>query len=296
MTKKRSNIRRFGLLGLCAAAVLSTAACGRPAPNGDEVTLIYNKGPFQETAFQECVEPNKTGWAGPNDLTYTYTAGQITYDFTGEKGAESQPLKFVSSDNQEMAVTGVMTFDLNTDCETLQNFNDNIGRRKEMYNEDGKVGKGWISGLQTYTGQPLQRALQDAGQKYGWELLRGDGATRAAFEADVAKALPGLVAGATEDDAFFVNFKVTINKPVPTNGGLIEQLNQKAAADARLATIAAQKAAQDAEIGQIEQLVRILGPEGYVLYRNQLACEQGKEGCLPYLPLPTGTAVTVPTP
>jgi hypothetical protein len=293
----RKNTKRgITAVALLGAVLATSTGCSRAAPSADVITLIYDKGPFSKTAFQECVEPNHTAWAGPFDQTFSYTAGQITYDFTGAKDAESAPLKFVSQDNQEMEVTGVAAFDLNTDCKTLQNFHENIGRRKNMYNDGDKVGEGWVPGLQTYTGQPLQRALQDAGQKYGWEALRGDGATRAQFEKDVADALPGLVAGATADDAFFVNFRVTINKPVPTNQALIDQVNEKAAAEARIATINAQKAAQDAEIAQIEQLVGVLGPDGYILYRSQIACEQQKPGCLPYLPLPTGSPVTVPLP
>ena len=290
------NRKKVGIVAGLALLMVGTSSCGRPAPDADEITLIYNAGPFTSTTFQECVQPTKTGWEGPFDQSYTYTAGQITYDFTGAEGAESTPLKLISGDNQEMEVTGVLTIDLNTDCEVLQNFHENIGRRKNMYNADGQTGEGWISGLNTYIGQPLQRALQDAGQEYGWEALRGDGNTRAQFEAAVAEALPGLIAGATEDDAFFINPRITINKPAPTNGGLIEQLNQRAAAEARIATIEAQRLAQEAEIAQIQQLVGVLGPEGYVLYRNQLACEQEKPGCVPFLPIPQGGAVNVPAP
>jgi hypothetical protein len=293
----RKQLKRGALaIGLVGMVLLTSTGCSRAAPDLDEVTLIYDKGPASKTSFQECVDPGKTAWAGPFDQTYSYVAGQITYDFTGAKDAESPELKLISQDNQEMSVSGVLTIDLNTDCKTLQNFHENIGRRKHMYNDGDKVGEGWVPGLQTYIGQPLQRALQDAGQKYGWEALRGDGNVRAQFESDVAKALPSLIAGATKDDAFFINPKVTVNKPTPTNGGLIEQLNQRAAAEARIATINAQKAAQDAEIAQIQQLVGVLGPDGYILYRSQIACEQDKPGCLPYLPLPTGTPVTVPVP
>jgi hypothetical protein len=175
----RKNTKRgITAVALLGAVLATSTGCSRAAPSADVITLIYDKGPFSKTAFQECVEPNHTAWAGPFDQTFSYTAGQITYDFTGAKDAESAPLKFVSQDNQEMEVTGVAAFDLNTDCKTLQNFHENIGRRKNMYNDGDKVGEGWVPGLQTYTGQPLQRALQDAGQKYGWEALRGDGATR----------------------------------------------------------------------------------------------------------------------
>jgi hypothetical protein len=253
---------------------------------------------MSNTEFEECVAPGTTAWAGPFDEVYTYTAGQITFDFTGAADAESGPLKFISKDNQEMEATGVVTFDLNTDCKTLQNFHENIGRRKNMYNDGDVNGAGWVPGLQTYVGQPLLRALQDAGQQYGWDLLRGDGATRAAFEKAVADALPGLVAGATKDDAFFTNFKVTVNKPQPTNPGLVEQVNQRSAAEARIATIEAQRLAQEAEIGQIQQLVQAFGGDwaGYIAYRSQVACEQQKPGCLPFFPLPAGAPVSVPAP
>lgn len=295
----RNRKSRFVKAGAIGAVLLTLAACGRPAPNLDEITLIYDKGPTQTTGFQECVEPGKTGWAGPNDLTYTYTAGQITYDFTGEPGSESAPLRFISDDDQEMEVTGVLTIELNTDCKTLQEFNDNIGRRKNMYNaDDNVVGEGWVSGLQTYVGQPLLRALQDGGQQFGWSPLRNDGAIRGDLEKKVQEALPGLIAGATEGGNYFVNPKITINKPKPTNPELLKQVDQKAAADARLATIASEKEAQNQEIGQIQQLVQAFGGDwaGYIAYRSQIACEQGKAGCIPYLPLPAGGAVAVPTP
>ncbi len=296
---RNRKLRNTTLAVLGLAMVVGTSGCSRSAPAPDEVTLVYDKGPMSDTAFEQCVAPGTTAWAGPFDQTYTYTAGQITFDFTGGPDAESGPLRFVSQDNQEMEATGVLTIDLNTDCKVLQDFHENIGRRKNMYNVDDNVnGPGWIPGLQTYLGQPLQRALQDAGQKYGWDKLRGDGATRALFEQDIAAALPGLISGATENGAFFVNPKITVNKPQPTNPGLVEQVNQRSAAEARIATIEAQRLAQEAEIGQINQLVDAFGGDwaGYIAYRSQVACEQQKPGCLPFFPLPAGAPVSVPAP
>jgi hypothetical protein len=45
----------------------------------------------------------------------------------------------------------------------------------------------------------------------------------------------------------------------------------------------------------MRQLVQLLGPDGYILYRNSLACEDDDSGtaCIPFLPVPQGGAINV---
>lgn len=282
--------------GILLLLTVAMTACGRAAPQPDEAAVIYDAGPFSSTSFQECVEPNHSALYGPFDQAYSYPAGQRTYAFSGGQHDESAPLRLVSNDNQEMTATGVLTFSLNTDCKVLQSFHEKIGLKYRAYDNEGGTTEGWQQLLDIYVGQPLQRAVQLAGQKYTWQNLYSDPVTRDSFEKDIAADLPQFVTGATADQTFFRDFKITVNKPTPTNGGLIDQLNQQQVQASRLATIQAQKAAQDAEIAQIQQLVQTLGPDGYILYRNQLNCEQNKASCVPFLPVPSGTALAVPAP
>lgn len=184
----------------------------------------------------------------------------------------------------------MLSFSLNTECKVLQQFHERIGL-KYGASKDGI--SEWNELLADYLGQPLRSAMRDAAANYTWRELYSDSAKRTEWENDVKELLPEYVTDLAEGD-FFTKFTLLSQVPQP-GGALLRQITEQNTQVERLNTIEAQKAAQDAEIEQTRQLVELLGPEGYILYRNQLNCEEDDaKGCIPFLPIPQGSDIVVP--
>jgi len=160
------------------------------------------------------------GWMGwprrqplllpPGDSHYYYPAGQRTYKFAGADedeakalGADGPAIKVVK-DNITLMLSGTVTFSLNTDCDVLKKFHQQIGvkkwgeKKKAAWISDGgdESYYGWDAMLDVYIEQPLQRAATDAllaEQKTYLDLYNGSG--RAEFEQAIQADLPGSVGG-----------------------------------------------------------------------------------------------------
>lgn len=254
----------------------------------DQVGLQYSAGPIESTNFDTCVKSGAREFLGAFDDFYAYPAGTRTYTFDdpGDRG----PIEIADRDGQPLTVSGVLTFSLNTDCEVLQQFHERIGLK---YGASSSGLQDWGMVLADYLGQPMRSAMRDAAASYTWRELYSDAEKRTQWENEVKDLLPEYVSDLAEGD-FFRNFTLLAQVPQP-GGNLLNQIAEQNTQVERLNTIEAQKAAQDAEIEQMRQLVELLGPEGYILYRNQLNCEQGDaKGCIQFLPIPQGSDIVVP--
>lgn len=278
------------LLILLAGIFMLTATGCSASTEPDQAGLQYGSGPIESTKFTTCVDPSSREMLGIFDKFYAYPAGTRTYTFDdpGDRG----PIEIADRDGQPLTVPGVITFSLNSECEVLQKFHERIGLK---YGASGDGVQQWSELLADYLGQPLRSAMRDAAADYTWRELYSDAAKRTEWENRVKELLPEYVNDLAEGE-FFTNFTLLSQVPQP-GGNLLNQITEQNTQVERLNTIEAQKAAQDAEIEQMRQLVELLGPDGYILYRNQLNCEQGDaNGCTPFLPLPQGSDVVVPAP
>jgi hypothetical protein len=277
---------------LIATAALVLAGCSSVSTQPDEVALHYKAGPFSSTKFANCVDPSTKNYDGPADKHYAYPAGQRTYDFTGGSGSESDPLTVVSRDNQELTVSGVAKFNLDTDCDVLRSFHEQIGLKYSASMNGDEVSDGWVRMLRVYIGQQLQQAMTTAAQKYDWQDLYNDPAIRAQWEDEVNTLTPQLVTRFAGKE-YFQNFSFTLQKPVPS-AGLLQGLQEAQQAVLEKKTIENQNAAVIAEIDQIRSLTSVLGPEGYIWYRIVKDCEAGDTSVCPQLvPIPQGTNLNI---
>jgi hypothetical protein len=284
--------RKFALL---TVAVLAVAGCSGISTQADEVGVHYKAGPFSATKFANCVGSSTRNYDGPGDAHYIYPAGQRTYDFTGGNGSESGPITVVSKDNQELTVSGVAKFYLDTDCDVLRSFHEQIGLKYKAYMDGDSTSPGWDTMLRTYIGQQLKQAMTTAAQRYDWLDLYNDPATRARWEDEVNRLTPQLVtkfAGAE----YFKTFSFTLQKPVPT-AGLLAGLAAAQEAVLQRRTIENQNASVIAELDQIKSLTNVLGPYGYILYKALKDCEaegdNAARACPTLLPVPNGTGINV---
>lgn len=296
----RKTLRALAVAGAAGALAVTATGCsvGHAAP--DQVGLHYSGGALSGTAFQDCIPGGERKVNGPGDKYVYYPTGQRSFKFNADADHDADPIKIVSQDNIELTVSGIATFNLDTDCSkrtiggkeypggAIQYFHEQMGIKFSAWMDaDGTTSDGWENMLRTYFGQALQKAMNDAAQGQPYRKLYNDPATKTAWEATVVKSFPAQVEALTGGD-FFLNPRVTIQKPqVPDNV-------QAALAQEQIAI--AQNNAQkqintkvQTELISVKELVKVLGPYGYILYK---AIQDGK---ITVVPVPAGANINLPT-
>ncbi|MFY1636091.1 SPFH domain-containing protein [Solwaraspora sp. WMMB335] len=283
--------------GLAALLVLAVTGCTTISTESDQVALHYDAGAFSSTTYQECVTQNNRAWDGPGEKYYVYPAGQRTFDFTGVENSESPPFVVVSKDNQELTVSGGLTFHLDTSCDDdggmLREFHEEIGLKfQPVMDGDGRTTDRWLEMLRFYIGHPLQRAMTTEAQKYDWLALYNDPATRAAFETAINEDLGAAVQATTGGRAYFLQFNLTLQKPTPRQE-LVDGLAAVQVAITERRAVTEQNATVEEKLKQIRQLVEVLGPDAYVLYEVFQRCltDETAKGCPTFVPVPAGGSV-----
>ncbi|WP_435109791.1 SPFH domain-containing protein [Nocardiopsis synnemataformans] len=290
MTSPTSRRTAAAAAALLALGLTACSVSTQP----DEVALEYSAGPFSSTEFDSCIDPGNRDYHGPGDRTFTYPAGQRTLTFSGADDAEMGTATVVSSDDLELKVTGLVTFSLVTDCDVLRQFHEQLGLK---YGADET--SGWNTLLADYIGAPLNRALDDATKSFTWRELYTSGEKKAEWEGLVAELLYEYIAeqgggnffgrptGPAEDDPEDWGVpQLTLQQPTPPE----EVRAALTAAQEAIEQTTAQEAETErveAELEAIEQLVEVLGPDGYLVY------EALKNGEIEVLPLPYGSDVNV---
>lgn len=302
-----SNMRRFGGLALALIAgfvLIFSSGCSTVSTQSDQVALHYEDGAFASIEYEDCVPAGKRVFDGPGDAHYSYPKGQRTFDFSEAEGAESGVLTVVSKDNQELQISGILTFNLDTDCKDdggmLRQFHENIGLKYSAYMDedgDGTTSAGWGKMLDAYMGQPLEKTLNTVAQQYDWLALYNDSVTRVAFETAVSEQL-GAAIETTAGGAYFENFSLTLQKPKP-NAALVEALAAVQVALTEHDAIEQENQnIADAATGWAE-LVEVFGEEGAVVYEVFMACinaEVPPPGCPDFMVVPQGTNLSMPVP
>ncbi len=241
-----------------------------------------------EKTLEGCVEPGNRAWQDINDPGVALPADQRSFEFRSDAkdprvpaaGAEATSISVVSKDNLEMAVEGVSTFYLTSDCKTLDKFWRTIGQK---YGADSE--EGWARMLGAYVKQPLDRAVDAAAKKYPWKDLFANPQVKQAWENEVAALAAQFIKEQAGAD-YFTGFKFTLQQPQPPQ----KVRDALAAAQEAVEQNAAQKNRNEqvkTEIQSIKELVDVLGPQGYVLYQAI------KDGKVTIVPVPAGSAVNV---
>ncbi|PZG21132.1 SPFH domain-containing protein [Nonomuraea aridisoli] len=265
----------------CLLAVAALSGCSITNVEPDEGGIVYDAGMFSSTKFQECLSPSTRDISGPGDEGYRYPNGQRTYDFSGRDESEGSQITSVSRDGQVMTMSGGLTFYFSaSDCKKLQSFHENIGKKYAAYESDG-----WTRMLQFYIGNSVERAMDEATLKYNWRDLYADPAKKALWEQDMAKLTNQYVAALTQGQ-YFERLQFIIRQPEPPEAIVNAQTETQAAQERQKAQEAENTRALT-ELKSLEQLAKVLGPQGAILYK---AIQDGK---ISIVPVPTGSAVNV---
>lgn len=250
----------------------------------DQAGLHYSAGPLSSTTYENCIQPSSRVWDGPADIHVAYPSGQRTYDFSSTSSVpDASPFVVASQDNQELTVSGVVSFYLNTDCDTLRDFHENIGNKFQAFMDGNTTSQGWRDMLSVYLNQPLQRAMNEATQGRDWKGLYNDPVTKAEWEKQVSELLPQYIKQQTGKD-YFINFSLTLQKPEPSAELLAALRDKQVAVEQNLAQAERNNTIQT-EAESISQLVAILGVDGYNVYQAI------KDGKVDVMPIPQGSSV-----
>lgn len=253
------------------AAALLVTGCSVTIPEPDQKGIVYDAGTFSDTTFQNCVDPGVRDVSGWGDKGYVYPAGQRTFEFAADPndpsgdrtkpGAEAGPLTMWTKDPLEMRVSGVVTFSLTGDCQTLRRFHEQIGLK---YKADTDAG--WDKLLSVYIGQPLDRALDAASKEFAWrDLTYVNPQAKQQWETKVAEYM-GQFLREQGGTAFFEKFSVTLQQPQPP----LKVREAMAAVQQAQEENTAQKAKNEkarTELEAIKALKDVLGAQGAVMWQ-----------------------------
>lgn len=292
---------RNGMAALAVAAitVLTVTGCTIANTTPQNIGISYNNGPLDSRTFEACNPPGERTINGAFSDQYFYPAGQRTFNFSGDEGADSKSLSVATSSSIELIASGTVTFHLNTSCDSytdkagkewpggrLQKFHQTIGAKLKAYSEDENAdngGEGWNKFVNTYIKDVVDRALDTNGQKYEWALLYTNNETRQQWEKGVLDTIPDLVKAQLGDDLVVID-NILLQKPgVP--GALKAELENNEAAQLAAKTADTNKAAAANWPG---------GINAYIAYQRALAVNKAIEsGKVKVLPVPDGSDIII---
>lgn len=242
---------------------------------------------------------------------FYYPAGQRTFTFSDQPGADAPPLQVSTGQaggtaSVKLLVRGTVTFRLNTDCTPyreykntgqgkvlvrtwpgglFQRFHDVIGRQDRAFATDGGQPQpaGWDQVMRIYVGGPISKAANDEGLHFTWQQLYADPAANAAWQQAVIKDLPSLVDQQAGAPQFLIDNVQLLQPTLPA--GLEAELENNQAATLRHTTADIDKNTAAGFPG---------GVQAYLDYLRQLAVNDAiKNGNVRVIPIPQGSPVIV---
>jgi hypothetical protein len=239
------TMNRKGIIAIIAVVVtvltlvIGVAGVSFADTQPDTVAVHQNGSvlmPTDRTLADDCIGPSSNTYLGLGDEAFYYPAGRRSYAFSAGKGADHAPFEIITSDNQRMSVSGVLTFFLNTDCEVLKTFHTEVGRKNwagqpAFIAPKGDPFTGWDAMLDITLGEPLQATLGANSQQYPTLDLYRDEGTRSRLEQAVLAALPTAVNKAMGGD-YFIRYTLTLQRPEPPQG-MVDALEREATARAQ---------------------------------------------------------------
>ena len=283
----------FKTLVLALTLAFALTGCTSMSTGSDTVGLVYNAGTFSNTQFDVCVPKGTKEWDGPQDKHIEYPAGQRTFRFGTDKGVDRGVIPVTTQDPIGLDAQGFVTFEMNTSCNPIegyrggimQKFHEEIGNKYSPTLNNGLTTDKWREFLNDYLGEALKRALTDGTQGYKWDALYTDPLKKAAWEKSVLDRLPRYVEQAMGGKYLIIK-SVTIQKPeLPKD--LDDAIRGKQVAIKENEAQAERNAKVTTELKSIRDLVKVLGPDGYVTLK---AIESGK---VTIMPIPQGSNLSV---
>lgn len=252
--------KKIAAIAAGIALAFGLSGCSVPTTAADEIAVHRGGGPFESQSDKGCVETATREVNSAFDGYFYYPASQSTFDFTGGKNSDSGPFSVVTKDNQTFQIPGSVKFSLNTKCEVLEKFHDEIGKRYEAYNtESGQPrNDGYRKVLALYIAPAIDGTLDRIAKQYNWRELFSDPTIKDKMNTEVNKTVAALVQQQTPgEDEFFRDFSALIQQPMApkalTDAVELEESSRASAAATEIKAVADAKAAENAARSQVAQ-------------------------------------------
>lgn len=282
------------------ASIMAVTACSSVSTTASTVALQYSAGPFDTKQYQKCWSENQKSLSNDAaDDYFYYPAGQRDFDFGGDgNGKDAAALTSTTRDGQELKISGVVKFELNTEC---KEFTDAKGKKwpggvlqymHEMFtaqrgafgDEDGEMNDAWKKFLASYLGAAVDRAVDNSSLNYNWQDLYQNPEIKTKWESTVKGEAEAVVKTLTQDVPIFQVKAVVLQKP-DVGDGLKKGLSEK------------QEAILKSEAARMGEEAGKNFPGGLSAYLNYLR-EQAvnkaiESGNVKVIPIPQGSPVIV---
>lgn len=285
---------------ILGASIMAVTACSTVSTTGSTVALQYSAGPFDTKAFEKCWSENQKSLSNdPADDYFYYPAGQRDFDFGGDgNGKDAAALTSTTRDGQELKISGVVKFELNTECKeytdakgkkwpggVLQYMHETFTAQRGAYGqEDGTMNEAWSKFLGSYLGAAVDRAVDNSSLNYNWQDLYQNPDIKAKWESTVKGEAEAVVKTLTQDAPIFQIKAVVLQKP-DVGDGLKKGLSEK------------QEAILKSEAARMGEEAGKNFPGGLPAYLNYLR-EQAvnkaiETGQVKVIPIPQGSPIMI---
>lgn len=223
-------------LFIVAALALVATGCATTSAPADLKGVHYSGGSFSSKKYDNCIDPSTRDFS-PGDNYYYYPTRQISYEASESGSAERGRFKVVSSDSAELYVPVRLTFQLDTDCETLRKFHEEVAARyNAAITEDGDdddddmtsadYPSGWVDLLNDVIGKPLDNTMVRIAQEYPWREVWNDDTVRLELQTEIRESIEDLVNEQAGGD-YFSDYTVLVQKPEPVNPALVQAIAEE---------------------------------------------------------------------
>lgn len=282
------------------ASIMAVTACSSVSTTGSTVALQYSAGPFDTKAYEKCWSENQKSLSNDAaDDYFYYPAGQRDFDFGGDGTGKDAPyLTSTTRDGQELKISGVVKFELNTECKeftdakgkkwpggVLQYMHETFTAQRGAYgDEDGEMNDAWKKFLAAYLGAAVDRAVDNSSLNYNWQDLYQNPEIKTKWESTVKGEAEAVVKTLTQDVPIFQVKAVVLQKP-DVGDGLKKGLSEK------------QEAILKSEAARMGEEAGKNFPGGLPAYLNYLR-EQAvnkaiENGQVKVIPIPQGSPVII---
>ena len=307
------------LLVLVVALLLT--ACSSYGSQRDEVALRYGGGFTEDKGFKGILPVGTTNdvefGAGAGDEVYPYPTTKRSWiaatDFVeGDDGkivrrkpqaADRHAYECVTKDDVRMLVGTNVFFTLNMTGfdpargadgsvnPPIRQFHENIGLFRRSWTHDG-----WITTLQVYFDQPIERVIDDVCGNYESDGLRSNNVTRANFARDISTDATDAIedniggryfCGPADESRSCGNMQFEVRRPELVNQGIVLAEEKKREQAALLDAVDVENQRINKELEATRNEIEALGAENYVLLQAI------KDGDIQFMQLPQGGSVTV---
>lgn len=285
---------------ILGASIMAVTACSSVSTTGSTVALQYSAGPFDTKAFSKCWSENQKSLSNdPADDYFYYPAGQRDFDFDEGEGKDSGPFQSTTKDNITISTTGVVKFELNTECKeytdstgkkwpggVLQYMHETLTNQKGAFgDESGAMSQpNWSNFLRAYLGAAVDKAVDNSTLRFSHLELNNNSEVKTKWESGVKEDAEAIVQTLTQGAPIFKISAVVLQKPkLPESieAGLRGQVE---------AELANKKA--ETELSFAKNFPG--GVAAYQEFQKQQAINEAiRSGKVPVIPVPAGSDIIV---